>query len=72
MAWTQADIDAIDTLLKSGAKSVRYASGGSMREMQFSSTDELIKLRALATQEVNATSAQMPTRQFRVYTDKGF
>ncbi len=68
MAWSQADIDALDAAIKSGTNRVRYAD----REVVYQSIDSLLKARALAVSEVNAANGTIIKRQLRVFTDKGF
>lgn len=57
MAWTQADLTALDNAFKSGASSCTYADG---RRTDWRSVDEYLKLRALALSEI-ATSAGSAT-----------
>lgn len=68
MAWTQTDIDSIDSAIKSGVLEVRYAD----RTVVYRSMNELLQARQLAVVEVNKANGTMPTRQYRIYTDKGF
>jgi hypothetical protein len=68
MAWSQADIDALDTAIKSGVTRVRFQN----RDVTYRSMDDLLKARALAVVEVAAANGTIPCRQLRVYTDKGF
>lgn len=64
MAFTQADLDAIDLALKSGTNRVRFQD----REVEYRSVDELLKVRGIIFAEVNGTTT---TRQIRVWTEKG-
>lgn len=77
MAWTQADVDALDSAIKSGTRQVRFAD----REVTYMSMDDLLKARAFASDQVAAaqlppggagTSGGVGTRQFRFYSDKGW
>jgi len=70
MAWTQADIDALDTAIKSGTKRVRFSD----REVEYMSMSDLLMARNLAATEVAATTQSQPpmVRQHRIYTDKGW
>jgi hypothetical protein len=69
MAWTQADVDALDAAIKNGAVHVRFSDG---KEVTYRSMSDLLKARALAAVEVSAANGTIMTRQLRVYTDKGF
>jgi hypothetical protein len=75
MAWTQADLDALDAAIKSGTRQVRFAD----REVTYMSMDDLLKARSLAAaiisspnQGVAAATQQPLNRQRRMYTSKGF
>jgi hypothetical protein len=69
VAWTQADIDALDTAIKSGTRRVRFSD----REVEYASLTELLQARSIAASEVAAANPTPPmTRQRRIYTDKGW
>jgi hypothetical protein len=75
MAWTQADVDALDDAIKSGTRQVRFAD----REVTYMSMDDLLKARNLASaiisspnQGVDGATQQPLNRQRRMYTSKGF
>lgn len=68
MAYSQADIDALDNAIKTGAVRVRFQD----REVTYRDMKSLLEARNLAVAEVNAANATMPLRQLRVYTTKGF
>ncbi|MFN3656820.1 MAG: phage head-tail joining protein [Pseudolabrys sp.] len=53
MAWTQSDLDALDSALKRGVKRVRYSSG----ETEYHSLDEMLRLRAVMKAEVEDDGA---------------
>lgn len=55
MSYVQADIDAMDTAIKRGVKTVTMESGQSI---EYRSMDELIKARNLAVQEVSRDNAK--------------
>lgn len=55
MAWTQADIDALKTLIATGAESVSYG-GPPARSMTTRPLDEMLQLLALMEAEVNAAA----------------
>ncbi len=64
MAFTQAQLDALDDAIATGAKEVRFQD----RTVVYNSTDELIKARNLVSTILNSDSM---VRQTRVYTTKG-
>lgn len=72
MAWTQADIDAIDEAIKSGALRVQFAD----RLMIYRSIDELIKARSQGLQQLDSASAGGPgtgnNRQYRFWSRNGW
>ena len=70
MAWTQADVDALDNAIKSGTKRVRFSD----REVEYMSMSDLLMARNLASAEVAAATPTQPpmVRQRRLYTDKGW
>jgi len=68
MAWTQADIDALDEAIKNGVTLVSFQD----RQVRYRSMDELLKARALAVIEVKASEGKTTIRHIRVYTDKGW
>lgn len=53
MAWTQADIDALDAALASGRKTVQYGD----KSTTYQSVDEMLKVRALMRSEVASAGA---------------
>ncbi|WFS01602.1 phage head-tail joining protein [Rhizobium tumorigenes] len=48
MAWTQADLDAINSSIATGAKKVRYQT----HEVEYQSLSELLKVREMIKAEV--------------------
>ncbi|MBB4952753.1 hypothetical protein H4S14_000795 [Agrobacterium vitis] len=52
MAWTQDDLDAINTALSSGAKRVRFQT----HEVEYQSVTEMLKVRDLIIQELQSAS----------------
>ena len=56
MAWTQADIDALDRAIATGALSVSYA-GPPARSITYRSMTEMLQARALMQQQVLGASA---------------
>ena len=49
MAWTQVDLDALETAIKAGVRSVSYKD----RSVTYHSLDEMLKLRDAMKQVVN-------------------
>jgi hypothetical protein len=68
MAWSQADLDALDDAIKSGTRQVRFAD----REVTYQSLQNLILACNFAAEQVAAANSQLLTRQRRIYTDKGW
>jgi hypothetical protein len=66
MAWTQTDIDKLKAAIASGARRVRYND----REIEYQTTDDMLKALALAQQEVNAAAGNASYRL--ISTRKGF
>ena len=66
MAFTQADLDALDAARKQGAKRIRFQD----REFEFDTVDDYIKLRNLILNEIGPGSQQI--RQVRIYTNSGW
>ena len=52
MAWTQADLDALETAIKAGAEQVHFAD----RSVTYASLDKLMKLRAAMKAEIDAAA----------------
>lgn len=52
MAWTQADLDAINSAIASGELRVRSSIG----EVQYRSMDELLQAKAMITSELAGSS----------------
>ncbi len=68
MAWTQADIDALDTAYKTGARRVRKSDGS---EVEFQTISDYQTLRAFAAAEVYRAAGTRRIRQVRLYGSKG-
>ena len=66
MAFTQADIDALDAARKQGAKRIRFQD----REFEFDTVDDYIKLRNLILNEIAQGTQRV--RQVRIYTNSGW
>ncbi len=58
MAWTQQDIDALKTAMKSGRKSLTTKHGDTLTQMEFRSLAEMRALLAEMEAEVNPASAE--------------
>jgi len=56
MAWTQADLDALDAAMKGGELTVRYGD----RSITYRDLDEMLRLRALMKQEVAEETTGIP------------
>lgn len=59
MAWTQSDLDALDTAIKAGVKRVRFADG---RETEYHSLKEMIDLRSTMRAQLLADASQVNPR----------
>jgi len=68
MAFTQADLDALDAARKQGARRVRFQD----REFEFDSVDDYLKLRNLILNDIAQQSGPQQVRQVRVYTTNGW
>jgi hypothetical protein len=63
MAWTQADLDAVDTALKNGIRKVTFADG---RSREYQTTSEMLALRNQMKSELLASSSQVAPRRVTV------
>jgi hypothetical protein len=52
MAVTQGDIDALQEAIRTGAKKVRYESGGEVREVTYRTLDEMRSILAQMQEEL--------------------
>lgn len=69
--WTQSDIDALKTALKSGVLLVRY-NGPPMREVQYQSLGAMRDLLAEMVADVNGPNGTNDRRAYRIgITSKG-
>ncbi len=59
MAWTQTDLDALETAIKAGVRSVTYSDG---RSVTYHSLSEMLDLRAAMTDAIQASSGTVATR----------
>ena len=68
MPFTQADLDALDSARKQGAKRIRFQD----RDFEFDSVDDYIKLRNLILNEIAQQNGPQQVRQVRIYTNSGW
>lgn len=64
MAWTQSDLDALETALKAGARVVQFRD----RRVEYHSLEEMLKLRAVMKDEVLGDSATTPSVSYAKYS----
>lgn len=67
MAYTQADLDAIDRAIKAGVDTVSYDG----KLTKFRSLAEMQSIRAVIAADVAAAAATEPVRQVYATTSKG-
>lgn len=67
-SWTAADLVAINRAIASGSNRVKFAD----REVQYQSLSDLLKVRQIISDYLNAGSGQQSRRQIRVHTSKGW
>lgn len=58
MAFTQAQLDALETAIASGTLEVRYGN----KTVRYQSTSDMIKARDLIRDQLNSTSATQKSR----------
>ena len=68
MAFTQSDLDALDTARKQGAKRIRFQD----RDFEFDSVDDYIKLRNLILNDIAQQNGPQQIRQVRIFTTNGW
>jgi hypothetical protein len=68
VAYTAADLAAIDAVIARGELSVEFAD----RRVTYRSIDELLRARAVIAAELDAGAAEPRPRQYLGYTSKGF
>jgi hypothetical protein len=68
MAFTQTDLDALDTARKQGAKRIRFQD----RDFEFDSIDDYIKLRNLILNDIAQQNGPQQIRQVRIFTTNGW
>lgn len=52
MAWSQTDLDALETALAKGVRRVRYSD----KEVEYQSIDDMIKVRELMRQQLSQSA----------------
>lgn len=57
MAWTTSDLDALETAIKAGVRSVQYGD----RSVTYHSLDEMLRLRSAMTAAVNVAAGTART-----------
>lgn len=70
MAYTQADLDALDATILLNGTTLRQRFQD--REVEFQSIDQMIRFRAFVAEQVAAATSSTPKRQMRMFTGKGF
>jgi len=68
MAFSQSDLDAVNTAIATGAMRVRFGDG---REVQYQSGADLLRAKAAIEAELDASSASPPSRMTRVVFNNG-
>lgn len=63
MAWTQADLDAVDAALKNGIRKVTFADG---RSREYQTTEDMLSLRREMKAELLASASQVIPRRVTV------
>lgn len=67
MAFTQADLDALDEEFKQGKRVYQFSDG---RRIELFSMDDYLKLRSQMMSEITASTSPTPAvRSVRVYQD---
>jgi hypothetical protein len=57
MAWTQADLDALDRAIKQGVKSIRHGD----ETLEFQTVADMLRLRGLMQAEISGKGAGSTT-----------
>lgn len=63
MAWTQADLDAVQAAIRTGIKKVTFADG---RSHEYQTTRELLDLRRDMQADIAAAASQVNPRRVTV------
>jgi hypothetical protein len=68
MPWQPSDLATIDAAIASGAKEVHYQD----RTVVYPSVEDMMKSRTVINNYLMSLTTPPPTRQIRVFTDKGW
>lgn len=68
MAFTQADLDAIDQAIASGVLRVQFAD----RSVTYQSIADLLQARSIMAAQIAAANGTPVNRQYRVWTRSGW
>jgi hypothetical protein len=68
MPFTQADLNALDSARKQGARRIRFQD----RDFEFDSVDDYIKLRALILNDIAQQTGPPAVRLVQIYTRSGW
>lgn len=69
MAWTQADLDRLNSAISNGARSVQYSDG---KKIEYYSLEEMLRLRDLMQGEISGTNTGASGRMMVLQPSKGF
>lgn len=64
MAWTQSDLDALETAMKGGVRKVKYSD----KEVEYRDLEEMMKLRNIMKKSLGQTKG---SRKYFTNFDKG-
>lgn len=62
MAWSQTDLDKLETAIAAGVRRVKYSD----KEVEYQSVDDMIKVRELIRQEL--TTSPRPQRIYASFS----
>ena len=68
MPWTNTDLATIDAAIATGASQVRFSDG---KQVTYRSIDDLKKARTEIQLYISSMQTD-PTRQLRIFTEKGW
>jgi hypothetical protein len=72
MAWTQDDLDALEDLIKTGASSITYSNGTSMRTIVQRPLPDMLQLRDMMRRDLGLSEAKsFDDRARKAATKKG-
>jgi hypothetical protein len=67
MAFTQADLDALDAALRTGAMRVDFPGGGGTT---YRSVAEMLRIRDMIAADVAKVAGTTPVRRLKIYATK--